>query len=503
MIGTILFSSKIRYGRNKKNISYYLFIPEDQINNDKFIVASKLGISTKVDHYAKIEILDKESNPPRGAIQIMFGPVNEIESCIKMSLHKYNIFPRQSINLSLKECKVERYDFRECNTFSIDPEGSKDIDDAFHFEIIDEKLQLAIHITDLSDLEIEDKDIYSFVSKFSTFYFNNFADMKNLTLLEESICDENNSLIQGQDRNCISLIINFDKEISYEFKKTIINNKNKITYTKADKLILKNENFKKFIMILENYWGKINDSHELIEKMMIFYNNKMAEYLIEKDIDFPIRVHQGINKDLHEKYIKCQHSIDNSLIKKICYHSAEYVNAKKYDNPFHYGLDVGLYSHATSPLRRVPDFIIQKVFTFHKQYDICNFCKIFNDRLSCFKGAYRDINKIKLIEEMKDSTEREFEAIVTNFSNDRITVYIPDLDIIHPINFLRKIKDLIEIEVKDLSIKISHIESKDFITLDLLQKVKIKIMITPYEFSMNKKIRLYLLKPNLIDDIFE
>ena len=102
MIGTILFSSKIRYGRNKKNISYYLFIPEDQINNDRFIVASKLGVSTKVDHYAKIEILDKDSNPPRGAIQIMFGPVNEIESCIKMSLHKYNIFPRQSINLSLK-----------------------------------------------------------------------------------------------------------------------------------------------------------------------------------------------------------------------------------------------------------------------------------------------------------------------------------------------------------------------------------------------------------------
>ena len=58
MLGTILFSSKIRYGQNKRNVSYYLFIPDD--SHGKYIVASKKGKSTKIDHYAKIEILENE-----------------------------------------------------------------------------------------------------------------------------------------------------------------------------------------------------------------------------------------------------------------------------------------------------------------------------------------------------------------------------------------------------------------------------------------------------------
>ena len=236
---------------------------------------------------------------------------------------------------------------------------------------------------------------------------------------------------------------------------------------------------------------------------MIFYNNKMAEYLKEKNIHFPIRVHQGINKDIHEKYIKCSQTIDESLLKKICYHSAEYVNAYSYKEPFHYGLDIGLYSHATSPLRRAPDFIIQKIFTFNKYFDVTELCKIFNERSSCFKNAYRDINKIKLINEIKDSNERKFEAIVTNFSENQIIVYIPDLDIIHPINFCKKIRDLIDVNIEDLKINISHVETNESIKIELLQKVLVNIMITPFEFNINKKIRIYLLQPNLIDDIFE
>lgn len=498
MLGTILFSSKVRYGQNKRNISYYLFIPDD--NGTKYIVASKKGRSTKVDHYAKIEILDNECTPPKGAIQILFGEVNDPKVCLKYSLYKYNILPKQNIKVEIVEDKSTRLDLTKENVFSIDPEETKDIDDAFHFKFNDDILELGIHITDLSNFNIQ--DINTLSEKFSTFYFNNFLESKNITLFDESICDSSNSLIQGEERNCISLMIKFNKEITYNFRKTTIINKNKISYDNADKLMVEKDNFIKLKSTLESYWGEIKDSHELIEKLMIFYNNKMAEHLMTLDNDFPIRVHQGINLDLHERYKKSSYSLDASLFKKICYHSAEYVNAKTCDNPKHFGLDIELYSHATSPLRRVPDIIIQKIFTNQEHYDIEKICEIFNQRSFDFKGAYRDVNKIKLVQEMKSDSKRIFDAIVTNFSEGQIITYIPELDIIHPINIPNKLKDIINIELDDVHIKISHIQSGEQIELELLQNIKINVMITPFEHNMNKKIRLFLEEPNLID-IFE
>lgn len=500
MIGTILFSSKIRYGQNKRNIPYYLFVPDD--NHNKYIVASKKGKTTKVDHYAKIEILDDTCNPPKGGIQILFGEVNDPKTCIEYSLHKYNILPKKQINVLNCSNNNHRIDLRHENVFSIDPDETIDVDDAFHFKFIDNILELGIHITDLSDLELE-SDLIGLSNKFSTCYLNNYKEIKNITLFDESICNESNSLIQGQDRNCISLIVRFcDKSISYEFSKTIINNKNKISYDEADILITKDHDFNRFKYVLESHWGKILDSHELIEKMMIFYNNKMAEHLRDLKLDFPIRVHQGINFDLHQRYSKSSYSLDESLFKKICFYSAEYVNSMNCKDPKHFGLDIDLYCHSTSPLRRVPDIIIQKIFSKKFISDIDYLCNIFNERSSEFKLAYRTLNKIKLIEEMEDNQDRIFTAIATNFSEGQIITYIPDLDIIHPINIPNKLKELLNIELDDVHIKISHIQSREQIQLELLQNIKISVMITPYEYNMNKKIRLFLEEPNLID-IFE
>ena len=62
---------------------------------------------------------------------------------------------------------------------------------------------------------------------------------------------------------------------------------------------------------MENYLGKINNSHELIEKMMIFYNNKMAEELSKRNISFPLRIHRVIN----EETIKLYQNLDKELLK--------------------------------------------------------------------------------------------------------------------------------------------------------------------------------------------
>lgn len=114
------------------------------------------------------------------------------------------------------------------------------------------------------------------------------------------------------------------------------------------------------------------------------------------------------------------------------------------------------------------------------------------------KKAYRDITKLRLIDDMRSSNERIYDATVTDFNLDKIIVYIPDLDIIHGINIFYGLGDIINICLTNTSITISHKSTDNKVEIKLLQNVKINIMITPYEHRMNKKIRLYLVEPNMI-----
>ena len=89
MFGTIKFSSRVQYGRNKRNIPYYIF-ESSQHNDKKIIVASKLK-SDRVDHYAEIDILDDTCNPIKGAIKQIIGPVNNYKCTKKIILAKNSI----------------------------------------------------------------------------------------------------------------------------------------------------------------------------------------------------------------------------------------------------------------------------------------------------------------------------------------------------------------------------------------------------------------------------
>ena len=66
-----------------RNIPYYLFISR---NNEKYIVASKLGRDRKIDHYAKVNIIDNTSKPKKACIQQILGPVNDFDITKKFIL---------------------------------------------------------------------------------------------------------------------------------------------------------------------------------------------------------------------------------------------------------------------------------------------------------------------------------------------------------------------------------------------------------------------------------
>ena len=145
MIGVLHFSSRVSYGKNKRGVPYFLFTNK---THKSVKVSSRQGIKENIDFYAKINIINNTSNPMIGELVKLVGPVNCLESTKQFILEYYNIIPNKTILLNLISDKIDRIKYMNANTFSIDPNGCKDIDDAFSFEFKDNELLLSIHITD-------------------------------------------------------------------------------------------------------------------------------------------------------------------------------------------------------------------------------------------------------------------------------------------------------------------------------------------------------------------
>ena len=473
MIGTIKFSSRTQYGRNKRNIPFYSF---QSINNENYLIASKL--KTKIDHYAIIDILDSKSSVKKGCIKEILGPINDYDTTKRYILFKNNILPYKKLNFEYESLNFEL--FNETFTYSIDPKGCKDIDDAFSYN----KKEFIIHITDLTS--IKNININELMYKTSTFYDKD----KNYNMFPSEISEDKFSLIEDKERNVISLSINLKTKKCCIFKSRIKVFKN-LTYEEADNLF-ENEwiNFSKDI---KSIIGDFMDSHEFIEKIMIFYNIEFSKFLFSQNKDFPIRIHEGIKLDkLYES-----NSIDDNLKKRICYHSAKY-NSVKSEYTSHKALELDKYTHATSPLRRAIDFINQNIAFNNLDINILDLCEKVNTRNYDLKKAYNEIKLLDLGIEIKDN-ERVFEGVIIEFNENQVKIYIKELDIIQHIDLIsHKIASILNFSIEESKCIISNPQKERKVTLSLFENIKLKTMIKSFDSKLYKRMQFFIIDPDIL-----
>ena len=482
MFGTIKFSSRVQYGRNKRNIPYYLFESNKQTDT-RIIVASKLK-SDRIDHYAEIEMLDDKCNPNKGAIKNIIGPINDYNCTKKMIILKNKI---KKNNISIKNNEFENTDKLDEFTYSIDPKGSKDIDDAFSYDF--DKNLLKVHITDLTELDID--NLEELMNIGFTFYDND----GNINMLPSEISEDKCSLLEGKIRRCITMIVNL-KTNNVKFSKCNVIVKKNLTYDEADELFNNNPKWINFKNKVSDLIGEFSDTHKFIEKLMIMYNTEFSKYLLSQNKNYPIRIHEGLKEDLLQK----ADLIDENLKMRICYHAAEYIPVNNAESTLHKALDIDKYTHASSPLRRVIDLINQRIAFNNLNIDLINFCEKVNIRNRELKSAYREIKLLDLSMLLKDSEDRIYDAVITGFDDDKIKVFIPDLDIMSSIKiFNNRVQKVLKIKERDNGINILHLQSNSHISLDLYQKVVVKTMIKMYESRLYKKIQFFIINPNLVD----
>ena len=369
---------------------------------------------------------------------------------------------------------TKRQDFRNELVFTIDPYTSKDLDDAIHVKVIDEEtklLEVGVHIADPTTYVEKDSPLDQEALNRATSVYLVQKKISMLPLiLSEDIC----SIMPHKDTLTISCIFRIhlnsgtlDPNFRPYFCLSVVNSRAKWNYDLVQNIIegkevnyndLKAEDgtkpdsektfndLKYSVQILHKLTQLVrktrfesgslmidnddiyfdldkeknlpksfhievkNESHNLIEELMLISNYLCAHYINENlkeysllrrhpffndnkvneiqryftinkmsqlDFEDPRKINQFLintKKDNYNKYICIQHKLKFFILR------AEYVFQGKFsqDELKHSSLNLDLYTHFTSPIRRYPDIIVHRqlkeIFRFqNKEIDESSF----------------------------------------------------------------------------------------------------------------------------------
>ena len=388
-------------------------------------------------------VFDSIGAERRGIIIERLGKAGTV-SAEQLSLIRYfkirDTFPDAVINEASKipekvskKDKEKREDYTLLRTITIDGEDSRDFDDAISVEKTDKGYTLGVHIADVSHYvgagTALDDEAYL---RGNSVYFPDMV----IPMLPEALSNGICSLREGVERLTLSVMIELDndcKVLSSKVVNSFIKSRHRMTYTNVQKILEGDEELinqyqdvyqdilnyaeiaKKLKLlreargeirfdipepkVYENDKGEIerieketqDESHELIESLMILANEVVAKTYFSKKLPFVYRIHEkpdvskvnklidvfkglGINAEIdsedpnfydYQKLVKkLEDDPRKSTLMKLILRSM--MKASYSDKCLgHFGIASTFYCHFTSPIRRYPDLLIHRII---KQY---------------------------------------------------------------------------------------------------------------------------------------
>ena len=444
--GILYLNKNTKYGFNSKNMPYYVFKPLNK-KYPKFLVASSIKNTTKNYIVISFNKWPTDSKYPYGKCEKIIGPIGDYENECEILLYKHNlVFPKFKIPKSniiqhqQSNSNLQAYDYQ---VFSIDPYGCKDIDDAISFHSYPDYIEIGVHITDVSyyinDLQHLLKNLTTSV----------YCLHKQINMIPDIYATDICSLLENTYRKCVSVIYRFSHNyelLDFDIKLTNVYVIKNLSYDEAE-LYIKNTNKNNdYSYVLDlwnfmtNYDTSITDTHILIEKLMVLTNHKIAETLYNYDKKNTIlRTHNNMNvvDAINNVNVEKNDKLEEFLKLKT-YQAAIY--EKNVEAPCHYGLDLHLYTHFTSPIRRLSDiithinikkYIKQEPLLEIKDSEIGNI----NDVNKSTKKLGFDYNIIELLYKFKNENMYTCEAYIIDFNKNKFKIYIPEFNIEYKIKY--------------------------------------------------------------------
>ncbi len=412
---------------------------DDRFPNVKIFKPDLLGANNGDKVVAKI-VFDDLSLTMHGVVTEVLGKAGTVSAEQLAIIRSYKVKDKFEDKTLKEATKIKqnvtpkdrqgREDFTDLRTITIDGEDSRDFDDAISVEHTEKGgYRLGVHIADVSHYVKEGSaiDDEAFVRGTSVY----FPDLV-IPMLPEQLSNGICSLREGVERLTLSVIIELDKNanvLSSRISEGIIISKHRMTYTKVQKIIdgdqelieqykdvaqdifdyveiskkLKEKRYARGEIrfdipepvITENEDGSIaniekrpiDESHQLIESLMILANEVVAKTYFSKKYPFVYRVHEKPEVERVEKLIdmlKALHINVSINTKDIKPYDFQKILDDLGDDPRkdtinkiilrtmmkaryapeclgHFGIASTFYCHFTSPIRRYPDLLIHRI----------------------------------------------------------------------------------------------------------------------------------------------
>lgn len=524
IVGILHLNKNQKYGITKRGVPLILFTPSSN-KFPHFMVPSKLKIKRALYVVISLNKWDTTNKIPIGQVEEVLGEVGDFRVELDAILYKNYVHPKLKsktqktcINSILDQEYLQDFEgASECEyeTFSVDPVGCKDIDDAFHYRQIDDNtIEIGIHIADVAFWINKDKIDFTI---FSSIYLDN-GDQMNM--LDNEFTYKKASLGNGDKRRAISLILrysrdNLEKVQSFYFKRSIVKNR-AISYSEADQIKEGSVfNLKQiaYSLIYNTSYRDITESlfksltyTKVVEHFMLLYNVYVAETLYSYDNHTILRNHKMNRINTHNE-------IDvrlTSYISRLNQNAANYIVNTSKNNSTHESLGFNFYTHATSPIRRWVDIINQiNIVNYIENKPIVKISEAKIDIVNKFsknlRRFYNNYEKLKIIfDEKLNKLENIFDAFIIQISKNKIKIFIPDLNIQHSCHLVsKKLEGLDIVKYGVLNEDHSDILNAEFnfieiegIKLQKYDKVKVDITILKTEIHFNKKIYAKIVEPN-------
>lgn len=393
--------------------------------------------------------------------------------------------------ITASQCKG-RLDLTKEEIFTIDPTTAKDFDDALHVEQ-DEKgcYHLGVHIADVAHYVIPGSALDSEAEKrANSTYFPGAC----IPMLPETLSNHLCSLKPKVRRLCISVLMTFSPEgdlLSHAIRRSVIKSVKRFTYEEAKQvleghkksphkaslekmvelcLLLKQKRRERgsvdfglpeMVLALDDkgqpysyHVVEYDITHQLVEEYMLKANEVVAKELVDRGLTPIFRVHEEPAAENKEDFFSLARMLGFCLPPLPTAKDVQALFASAKDTPFaqtlavsfirsmklaqyscenigHFGLSLEYYSHFTSPIRRYPDLIIQRLL-FAEEMEgkdlqkVAEACSM-KERIS-FKAeqSVKSLKKLRLLETWhREDPQRIYPCLITKIKSFGLYFELP------------------------------------------------------------------------------
>ena len=464
--GVLILQGNKTFGKTKKGKMYYKCIPNNKYL-PIFLIPYELKIGFHKNYTNKYVLFSFDQwhgKHPMGVLKETFGDVDNFSSYCNYQLwtkklvYSLSSFQRE-VRFLLKRNEEEiimkticdKYNVQDKTNehiFTIDPDGSKDLDDAFSIKKQENgSYKISIYIANVF-LIIDHFNLWKFLTKrVSTIYLP--ENKRNM--LPDSLSDDLCSLLTRKKR--ISFVMEFiydDTVHSINYYHALINVSNNYVYDSKE--LLNDSSYIELFNATKKLNNNIIDSHDVVSYWMKYMNIQIANVLYCKKTGVFRVATKGENVNIDSK-----NNETKNMLEQWKYISSSYQLFSEKQNMFHELLE-NKYVHITSPIRRQVDLINQ--IYFYKYYfkhkigkETEQFLTDFEDNIDRMNIDMKSIKKIQMECELlyfcnknEDLMNEIYDGFVFNESNDddnvfQYNVYIKTLN---KMSFFKTEKKLIE-----------------------------------------------------------